>query len=207
MHCLCAEVWFWGEPVLILILELFKCRSKNCSNKGITAGWTVTIFFYSVTLTCHSLTCQKEKKPTTNNQRWHIMNTLLVQILYRCCNNIHSSIVNCCLSNTGSWGCWSLCLLPMGKSQATSLWSCQVSLTHRDKQPQTRTFTPEVNLKSPNLDVFGLRQEARVPAGNPHRKALKKPTKTTAAPWRPCNNIAIVDSLHCNKGVIRISYP
>lgn len=50
MHCLCAEVWFWGEPVLILILELFKCRSKSCSNKGITAGWTVTIFFYSVTI-------------------------------------------------------------------------------------------------------------------------------------------------------------
>ncbi len=67
-----------------------------------------------------------------------------------------------------------------GRSTPRTSHQFITGLTYRDKQPSTLTFTLMGNLVSPiKLHVFGLWEEAGIPAGNPrrHRENMQTPRR------------------------------
>lgn len=160
--CLVAEVWFWCKPVLIVILELFKWTSKSCSNKGITAGWTVIFLVW--------LTCQKRKDNKTMKDEILWTHYLFRYYMDVAIISIHPlSITVYPTQGHGGGGFYASFQWVKVRLQLCEVVKSVWHIETNKKKTHTLTVTPEVNVKSPNLNVFGLRGEAT-------QKSLEKKT-------------------------------
>lgn len=78
-----------------------------------------------------------------------------------------------CFSFYWGRGGWSQSQMTLVERQVTPWTSCQFISGLTLRQPKTVTFTPMGKLKTPlTVHVFGLREEAGIPGGNPHRHGL-----------------------------------